>query len=94
MDDLVKSARSTLTRAELPGMSRIEHLEELRKTRYPHLVVLKGTSAPGSSLLFSLTLDSTVAMKGDFGPSIQHNGRIEKHDCCLVKDRLRWCESP
>jgi sec-independent protein translocase protein TatC len=31
MDDLVKSARSALTRAELPGMSLIEHLEELRK---------------------------------------------------------------
>ena len=31
MDDPVKSARSALTRAELPGMSLIEHLEELRK---------------------------------------------------------------
>src|ERR1700739_1167877 len=31
MDDLVKSARSVATRAELPGMSLIEHLEELRK---------------------------------------------------------------
>jgi hypothetical protein len=31
MDDLVKSARTALTRAELPGMSLIEHLEELRK---------------------------------------------------------------
>ena len=31
MDDLVKSTRSALTRAELPGMSLIEHLEELRK---------------------------------------------------------------
>lgn len=31
MDDLVKNARSALTRAELPGMSLIEHLEELRK---------------------------------------------------------------
>src|SRR3984957_9680865 len=31
MDDLVKSARSVVTRAELPGMSLIEHLEELRK---------------------------------------------------------------
>jgi sec-independent protein translocase protein TatC len=31
MDDLVKSARSAVTRAELPGMSLIEHLEELRK---------------------------------------------------------------
>ena len=31
MDDLVKSARSALTSAELPGMSLIEHLEELRK---------------------------------------------------------------
>jgi sec-independent protein translocase protein TatC len=31
MDDLVKSARSALTRAELPGMSLIEHLEELRR---------------------------------------------------------------
>jgi hypothetical protein len=41
-----------------------------------------------------LTLDSTVAMKGDFGPSIQHNGRIGKHDSSLVKDRLRWWESP
>jgi sec-independent protein translocase protein TatC len=31
MDDLVKNARSALKRAELPGMSLIEHLEELRK---------------------------------------------------------------
>src|SRR5277367_2626336 len=31
MDDLVKSGRSVATRAELPGMSLIEHLEELRK---------------------------------------------------------------
>ena len=31
MDDLVKRARSVSTRAELPGMSLIEHLEELRK---------------------------------------------------------------
>ncbi len=31
MADLVKSARSAVTRAELPGMSLIEHLEELRK---------------------------------------------------------------
>jgi sec-independent protein translocase protein TatC len=31
MDDLVKGARSALSRAELPGMSLIEHLEELRK---------------------------------------------------------------
>jgi sec-independent protein translocase protein TatC len=31
MDDLVKGARSALARAELPGMSLIEHLEELRK---------------------------------------------------------------
>jgi sec-independent protein translocase protein TatC len=31
MDDFVKSTRSALTRAELPGMSLIEHLEELRK---------------------------------------------------------------
>ena len=35
MDDLVKSARSALTRAELPGMSLIEHLEELRKRVIP-----------------------------------------------------------
>jgi hypothetical protein len=35
MVDLVKSARSVLTRAELPGMSRIEHLEELRKRVIP-----------------------------------------------------------
>jgi len=38
MDDLVKSARSALTRAELPGMSLIEHLEELRK-RFIHSAV-------------------------------------------------------
>jgi sec-independent protein translocase protein TatC len=31
MDDFVKNTRSTLNRAELPGMSLIEHLEELRK---------------------------------------------------------------
>jgi sec-independent protein translocase protein TatC len=31
MDDPVRNARSALTRAELPGMSLIEHLEELRK---------------------------------------------------------------
>ncbi len=31
MDDLVKGARSALARAELPGMSLIEHLEEMRK---------------------------------------------------------------
>src|SRR6202167_4244850 len=31
MDDPVKSVKSALTRAELPGMSLIEHLEELRK---------------------------------------------------------------
>jgi sec-independent protein translocase protein TatC len=31
MKDLVKSARSVVTRAELPGMSLLEHLEELRK---------------------------------------------------------------
>jgi sec-independent protein translocase protein TatC len=31
MDDPVKGARSALARAELPGMSLIEHLEELRK---------------------------------------------------------------
>ena len=31
MDDLVKGARSALARAKLPGMSLIEHLEELRK---------------------------------------------------------------
>jgi sec-independent protein translocase protein TatC len=31
MDDLNKKTRSALTRAELPGMSLIEHLEELRK---------------------------------------------------------------
>ena len=31
MDDSTKNARSTLNRAELPGMSLIEHLEELRK---------------------------------------------------------------
>jgi sec-independent protein translocase protein TatC len=31
MDDLVKRSRSALSRAELPGMSLLEHLEELRK---------------------------------------------------------------
>jgi sec-independent protein translocase protein TatC len=31
MDDLVKRARAAGSRAELPGMSLIEHLEELRK---------------------------------------------------------------
>jgi sec-independent protein translocase protein TatC len=31
MDDFVKNTRSALNRAELPGMSLIEHLEELRK---------------------------------------------------------------
>lgn len=31
MDDFAKNARSALNRAELPGMSLIEHLEELRK---------------------------------------------------------------
>ena len=31
MDDLVKSDRSALSRADLPGMSMVEHLEELRK---------------------------------------------------------------
>ena len=31
MDDPVKSSRSALSRAELPGMSLLEHLEELRK---------------------------------------------------------------
>jgi hypothetical protein len=31
MDDFAKSSRSALNRAELPGMSLIEHLEELRK---------------------------------------------------------------
>jgi predicted HTH domain antitoxin len=35
MDDLVKSARSALTRAGLPGMSLTEHLEELRKRVIP-----------------------------------------------------------
>ncbi|MDX6460465.1 MAG: sec-independent protein translocase protein TatC, partial [Acidobacteriaceae bacterium] len=31
MDDFLKNTRSALNRAELPGMSLIEHLEELRK---------------------------------------------------------------
>jgi len=39
MDDLVKGARSALARAELPGMSLIEHLEELRKSWFLPLYV-------------------------------------------------------
>jgi sec-independent protein translocase protein TatC len=38
MDDLVKSSRSVLNRAEMPGMSLLEHLEELRK-RLIHVAI-------------------------------------------------------
>ena len=36
MTDLVDRARTAVTeRAELPGMSLLEHLEELRQTHHP-----------------------------------------------------------
>ena len=62
MDDLNKKTRSALTRAELPGMSLIEHLEELRK-RLIHSAIYLAISSS------SLT-PSTSAYMGSFRPQI------------------------
>ena len=77
MDDLVKSARTALTRAELPGMSLIEHLEELRK-RVIHsavylvigfaqcLAMIPGVSRSGASIVAAMLLGADKRAAAEF----------------------------